>query len=194
MLTQTVRQGSGRPGCRTYGAEWPTIAAPAFLAVPQKLEQLSEELEHLTTGLPTSAVNGSSHAAASSSAAHGAAAADAMVQVQVGAAPAGQLQKQRAGAGEGGTGAAAAQGNSAAPAADARTAAAEQQAREEAARRQLEQQQQAVAARARHVQLGGRRAGSSGNGSPVAAPTRIPQPPVARTSSSGGSGRFEGFD
>ncbi|PRW56976.1 hypothetical protein C2E21_3803 [Chlorella sorokiniana] len=50
----------------------------------RKLEQLSDELEHLTTGLPTTAAaaNGTSHATASSSAAHG----DATVQVAAAAA------------------------------------------------------------------------------------------------------------
>lgn len=177
-------------GCDTCRPYLPLLRL-ATLPAPQKLEQLSEELEHLTTGLPTTAAaatNGTSHAAASSSATHG----DATLQVQVAAAAASQQQEQQQ---QQDSEKGRLQPAAAAAAADA-SSIAEQQAQEEARRRKaLEQQRQAAAARGRHVQLGGRRVDSSSdNGLPAVMPTRIPQPPVARTSSSGGSGRFEGFE
>lgn len=181
---------------RILAAAWVGQLTPAGDDLParfdalQKLDELGQELEHLTAGLPfTSAANGGGAGVASDAAAPevgNGSQVDATV-----AAPApppdalseGQ-QKGQPRAGHAGAEGADAAGDAALQ--EQHAVAEEQQRRQEEAerlRRRLAEQQKAAAdARSRHVQLGGRRPG----------PSLIPPAPAGNNGSP--AGPFRGFD
>lgn len=170
-----------------------TLVQQSAGAQLKKLDELGQELEHLTAGLPFGQAANGGGAAYPAGPAPTPAAGDgdrgfgaAMAAAAAAAAAADQEHQQ----GQEGVGkapaaeAAAAAGDG--PMAEQEAAAEEQRRRQEEAerrrRRQEEQQRAAADARSRHVQLGGRRP----------RPSLIPSAPGVPNGST--SGPFRGFD
>lgn len=167
-----------------------TLVQQSAGAQLKKLDELGQELEHLTAGLPfTSAANGGGAGVASDAAAPevgDGSQVDAMAAAFVpppGSSSEGQQEGQPR-AGHAGAEGAVAAGDTALQ--EQHTVAEEQRRRQEEAerlRQRLAEQQKAAAdARSRHVQLGGRRPG----------PSLIPPAPAGNNGSP--AGPFRGFD